>query len=99
MIGRVHLSTVNVPGRTVVVHRPGMWDPNTASVGEFYSCCYTMMELISLEEECQIAGVAHIMDASHFGLKQLRHVSLTDIKYLTMFWQVRKTMNNQHAPL
>ena len=99
MIGRVHLSTVNVPGRTVVVHRPGMWDPNTASVGDFYSCCYTMMELISLEEESQIAGVAHIMDASNFGLKQLRHVSLTDIKYLTMFWQVRKTVNNQHAPL
>ena len=84
MIGRVHLSTVNVPGRTVVVHRPGMWDPNTASVGDFYSCCYTMHGTDFLG-----GGVPNCRGASNFGLKQLGHVSLTDIKYLTMFWQVR----------
>ena len=77
--------------RRMILWKPGSWDPNATSLGDFYSCGYILMELIAMEEESQIGGAAIICDATNFGLKQLRNIAINDIKYLSMFWQVSKT--------
>ena len=74
--------------RRVYIWRPGMWNPNQMSLGEFYSCGYAMWEMISVEEESQIAGLTVVCDATDFGFQQLRNISIADIKYLAMFVQV-----------
>ena len=74
--------------RRVYIWRPGMWNPNQMSLGEFYSCGYAMWEMISVEEESQIAGLTVVCDSTDFGFQQLRNISIADIKYLAMFVQV-----------
>ena len=74
--------------RRVFLWRPGTWDPNVISLGDFYSCGFALMEIISLEEESQIAGVSVVCDSVDFGFKQLKNTSVGDLKFLSMFAQV-----------
>ena len=74
--------------RRVYIWRPGMWDPDKISLGEYYSCGYLLFEMISVEEESQIAGLTIVCDATNFGLKQLRNISISDLKFFAMFVQV-----------
>ena len=41
-----------------------------------------------MESRTQIAGVTVIVDASDFGFKHLRNLSLQDLKHAAMFAQV-----------
>ena len=45
-------------------------------------------ELIAMESRTQIAGVTVIVDASEFGFKHFRNLSLQDLKHAAMFAQV-----------
>ena len=74
--------------RRVVIWKPGLWNPQETTLGDFYSCGYTLMEIMALEEETQIAGAVIICDATNFGLNQLRNIAIEDIKFLAMFLQV-----------
>ena len=58
------------------------------ALGDFYSCGFALMEIISLEEETQIAGVSVVCDSVDFGFKQLKNISVCDLKFLAMFAQV-----------
>ena len=68
--------------------KPGLWNPLETTLGDFYSCGYTLMEIAALEEETQISGAVIICDATDFGLNQLRNIAIEDIKFLAMFLQV-----------
>merc|ERR1719495_333894 len=73
--------------RRVYIWRPGMWNPEDICLGEYYSCGYLLFEMISVEEESQIAGLTVICDATDFGFKQLRNISISDVKFFAMFVQ------------
>ena len=74
--------------RRIVMWKPGLWNPLETTLGDFYSCGYTLMEIVALEEETQISGAVIICDATDFGLNQLRNIAIEDIKFLAMFLQV-----------
>ena len=73
--------------RRVFIWRPGMWDPEKITLGDYYSCGYMLFEMISVEEQSQIAGLTIICDATDFGFKQLRNISISDHKFFAMFVQ------------
>ena len=49
--------------------------------------CYTG-ELLAMEFRTQIAGVTAVVDASDFGFKHFKSLSLQDLKHAAMFAQV-----------
>ena len=63
------------------------------SMQTMFACGYALLEMVSVEEKTQIAGVTCVCDASNFGFKHMRNISLEDMKYLALFGQVCKRVN------
>ena len=67
-------STFNL---TLVLTQKRMY-PNSCYIGE----------LLAMESRTQIAGVTAVVDASDFGFKHFKSLSLQDLKHAAMFAQV-----------
>jgi len=78
----------DIHGRRVYVFRPGRWDPSKISFDDLFCAGYCLCEMTAREEKTQIAGYSAICDASGFGWKQLRAISLEDGKNLAGFFNV-----------
>ena len=63
------------------------------SMQTMFACGYALLEMVSVEEKTQIAGVTCVCDASNFGFKHMRNISIEDMKYLALFGQVCKRVN------
>jgi len=74
-------------GRRVHILRPGKWDPDDQPFNVVFCCGFIMGELLAMESRTQIAGVTAVVDASDFGFKHFKSLSLQDLKHAAMFAQ------------
>ena len=75
-------------GRRVFIVRAGFWNPDKVKFTSIFAAGYTMLELISLEEKTQIAGLTFVIDGTNFGYNQFKNMSFEDLKYFVLFGQV-----------
>jgi hypothetical protein len=74
-------------GRRIFFLRPGQWNPDRNSFHEVFGCVYKILSVVSLEPNSQISGCTVIVDATGFGYRHFKSVSLDNIRILALFLQ------------
>ena len=74
--------------RRVYLWRPGKWNPDEISFTDSYCAGYMLCEMIAAEPMTQVAGCTVVTDCSDFGLKQLKSLSMENIRTSAKFMLV-----------
>ena len=76
-------------GRRIFVWRPGRWDPEKICFTDSYCATYMLCEMMAIEPMTQITGCIVVCEGSNMGLKQLKALSIEDIRNCANFIQVK----------
>ena len=76
-------------GRRIFIWRPGRWDPEKVSFTDSYCAMYMLCEMMAMEPMTQITGCTVVCEGSNMGLKQLKALSIEDIRNCANFIQVK----------